>query len=73
MEPDLNILSVNGDPLYRILHRQTFLTAEDLPRNFKLGERTVFPHSWKINTTFWIAICRARMLISLIIWLIRRK
>ena len=29
--PDLNILLVNGDALYRALPRQTILTAEDLP------------------------------------------
>ena len=31
MRPDLNILLVNGDALYRTLPRQTTLTSEDLP------------------------------------------
>ena len=33
---------VNGRSLYKTLHRQTLLAAEDLPRDFKMVEETVF-------------------------------
>ena len=39
---DLDIILINGDALYKILRRQTLLTVEDLPRDFKMGEETVF-------------------------------
>ena len=39
---DLDIILINGDTLYKTLHRQTLLTAEDLPRDFKMGEETIF-------------------------------
>ena len=39
---DLDIILINGDALYKSLRRQTLLTVEDLPRDFKMGEETVF-------------------------------
>ena len=39
---DLDIILINGDALYKSLHRKTLLTVEDLPRDFKMGEETVF-------------------------------
>ena len=39
---DLDIILINGDALYKRLRRQILLTVEDLPRNFKMGEETVF-------------------------------
>ena len=39
---DLNIILINGDALYTSLYTQTLLTVEDLPRDFRLGEETVF-------------------------------
>ena len=44
---DLDIILINGDALYKILRRQTLLTAEDLPRDFKMGEETVFAQFWE--------------------------
>ena len=41
-QSDLDIGLVNGDTLYKTLGRRTLLTAENLPRNFELGEETVF-------------------------------
>ena len=46
-QSDLDILLVNGDALYKTFIRQTLLTAEDLLRNFDLGEEKeekVYPH-----------------------------
>ena len=39
---DLDIILINSDALYKSLRRQTFLTVEDLPRDFKMGEETGF-------------------------------
>ena len=39
---DLDIILINGDALYKKLRRQTLLTVEDLPRDFKMGEETAF-------------------------------
>ena len=39
---DLDIILINGDALYKSLRRQTLLTVEDLPRDFKMGEETAF-------------------------------
>ena len=39
---DLDTILRNGDALYKSLRRQTLLTVEDLPRDFKMGEETVF-------------------------------
>ena len=39
---DLDIILINGDALYKSLRRQRLLTVEDLPRDFKMGEETVF-------------------------------
>ena len=39
---DLDIILINGDASYKSLRRQTLLTVEDLPRDFKMGEETVF-------------------------------
>ena len=39
---DLDIILLNGDALYKSLRRQTLLTVEDLPRDFKMGDETVF-------------------------------
>ena len=41
-EFDLNIILIDGDALYKTLRKQTLLTVEDLPRDFKIGEETVF-------------------------------
>ena len=38
----LDIILINSDTLYKSLHRQTLLTVEDLPREFKMGEETGF-------------------------------
>ena len=38
----LYIFLTNGDALYKSLRRQTLLTVEDLPRDFKMGKETVF-------------------------------
>ena len=48
MEPYIDILLVNRNTLCRTLPRQTLLTAEDLPRTFKLSEVTVFPQ-FRVN------------------------
>ena len=40
---DLDIVLVNENTLYATLGRRILLTAEDLPRNIRLGEETVFP------------------------------
>ena len=39
---DLDIILINGDALYKSLRRQILLTVEDLPRDFEMGEETVF-------------------------------
>ena len=39
---DLDIILINGDALHKTLRRQTLLTIEDLPRDFKMDEETVF-------------------------------
>ena len=39
---DLDIILINGDALYKSLRRQTLLTVEDLPRDLKMDEETVF-------------------------------
>ena len=39
---DLDIILINGDALYKGLRRQTLLTVDDLPRDFKMVEETVF-------------------------------
>ena len=39
---DLDIILINGEALYKSLRRQTLLLVEDLPRDFKMGEETVF-------------------------------
>ena len=39
---NLDTILINGDALYKSLCRQTLLTVEDLPRDFKMGEETVF-------------------------------
>ena len=39
---DLDITLINGDALYESLRRQTLLTVEYLPRDFKMGGETVF-------------------------------
>ena len=44
---DLDIILINGDALYKSLRRQTLLTVEDLPRDFKMGEETVFAQFWE--------------------------
>ena len=44
---DLDIILVNRDVLHKSLRRQTLLTVEDQPRDFKTGEETVFAHSRK--------------------------
>ena len=43
MELYIEILLVNADTFCRTFSTQTLLTAEDLLRNFKLDEGTVFP------------------------------
>ena len=35
---DLDIILINGDALYKSLRKQTLLTVQDLPRDFKMGE-----------------------------------
>ena len=59
-------LLVNDDTLFKTLPRQTLLTVEDLPRNFKLGEGTVFPR-FRENKY------QVRIIIPLIIWYIIQK
>ena len=39
---DLNVTLKNGYALYKSLRRQTLLTVEDLPRDFKMGDETAF-------------------------------
>ena len=39
---DLDIILINGDALYKSLRRQTLLTVEYLPRDFKMSGETVF-------------------------------
>ena len=39
---DLDTILINGDALYKSVRRQTLLTVEDLPRDFNMGEGTVF-------------------------------
>ena len=39
---DLDTILINGDALYKSLRRQTLLIVQDLPRDFKMGEGTVF-------------------------------
>ena len=39
---DLDTILINGDALYKSLCRQTLLTVEDLPRDLKMVEETVF-------------------------------
>ena len=46
---DLDIVLVNEVALCNTLRRQTLLTAEDLPRDFKIIEETVFPHKYGIK------------------------
>lgn len=43
-QSDLDSVLVNGDVLYKTFRKQTLLTEEDLPRNFKLDEEQIHAH-----------------------------
>ena len=55
---DLDIILVNRDALHKSLRRQTLLTVEDQPRDFKTGEKTVFAQFEKISMEFSIGVCK---------------
>ena len=55
---DLDIILVNRDALHKSLRRQTLLTVEDQPRDFKMDEETVFAQFEKISMEFSIGVCK---------------
>ena len=55
---DLDIILVNRDALHKSLRRQTLLTVEDQPRDFQMGEETVFAQFEKISMEFSIGVCK---------------
>ena len=55
---DLDIILVNRDALHKSLRRQTLLTVEDQPRDFKMSEETVFAQFEKISMEFSIGVCK---------------
>ena len=60
---DLDIILINGDALYKILRRQTLLTVEDLPRDFKMGEETVFVQFRENKYGIFNWVCKKCMLL----------
>ena len=55
---DLDIILANRDALHKRLRRQILLTVEDQPRDFKMGEETVFAQFEKISMGFSIGVCK---------------